>query len=947
MAKRRGSGTAWSHSELSYARAMWKRLLAGAVLTSSCHGEPPPVAPAPPPAAEKVAAVDPAGRLLDAVQPVAYGLELDVAPESSGFRGHVRIDLDISRAVDSILLHDKGLELTEVRLTPASAAPITPAPARAIGESGLIALDLPAPIGPGAARLDIDFTGTFNPHLRGLYGARAAGRAYAFTQFEPTYARQAFPCFDEPRFKTPFDVTLRVPQGLTAIANTRVARQTELDGGRTELTFARTEKLPTYLVAFAVGPLDVVDAPPIAPSSVRGAPLPLRGVAVRGRGPELAFALQETPRLLDSLERYFGVGYPYDKLDLIAVPDFAAGAMENAGAITFRDTLLLLNYKAPEQQRRRSVSVNAHELAHQWFGNLVTMPWWDDIWLNEGFATWLAGRVVEEVHPEYHAQILRVEQLERAFDMDAKESARQVRQPIESDHDIRNAFDAITYTKGGALLGMFERYLGADAFRSGLRLYLERHRFGNGTSRDLMAALEESSGKKVAAAFSSFLDQPGVPSVSSKLHCEPGGAPRVHLSQRRYVPLGSHVTGDTVWQVPVCLRYALPADAGSPGSGRESGPSAQSPGDAASAERCVMLDSAEADVELEAGACPRWVLPNARAAGYYRWTVGDAEQAALLDVGFDELDTGERLSLLFNTEAAAYAGQRSFEQLMTVTLALGRRPEREAIQAALETLAHVRDALLDEAELPAYRQLVRDLVAARQKKLGLFSAPREDGDAKLLRPALVAALAFEARDASLRQELAKLGRAQLGLATDKRSTRLSSELYETALSVAVQEGGSPVIQQASTAIANSNDGMERNRLLGALGSNLDPELTPAVLEIALSPNLRTNERLTTVLGQIRQRETREAAYAWVERNFDALVERVGEEIGAQLTAVAGAFCTSSGAERARQFFAPRVDELTGGPRLLRLNLESSELCAAFADAQRDSARSWFAQSSGS
>jgi cytosol alanyl aminopeptidase len=917
---------------------MWKRVLAGAVLTLGCHGESPPVAPAPPPAAEKVATVDPAGRLLDAVQPVAYGLELDVAPESKEFRGHVRIDLDISRAVDSILLHDKGLELTEVRLTPANAAPITPAAARAIGESGLIALDLPAPIGPGAARLDIDFTGAFNPHLRGLYGVQAAGRAYAFTQFEPTYARQAFPCFDEPRFKTPFELTLRVPQGLTAIANTRVTRQTELEGGRTELTFARTEKLPTYLVAFAVGPLDVVDAPPIAPSSVRSTPLPLRGVAVRGRGPELAFALQETPPLLDSLERYFGVAYPYDKLDLIAVPDFAAGAMENAGAITFRDTLLLLNYKAPEQQRRRSVSVNAHELAHQWFGNLVTMPWWDDIWLNEGFATWLAGRVVQEVHPEYHAEITRVEQLERAFDTDAKASARQVRQPIESDHDIRNAFDAITYTKGSALLGMFERYLGADAFRSGLRLYLERHRFGNGTSRDLLAALEESSGKKVAAAFSSFLDQPGVPSVRSELHCEPGAAPRVHLSQRRYVPLGSRVSaGDALWQVPVCLRYALPAEAGK----------AESPGPAASGERCLMLDSAEADVELETSTCPRWVFPNARAAGYYRWSVGDAEQAALLEAGFDELDTGERLSLLFNTEAAAYAGQRSFEQLMTVTLALGREPEREAIQAALDVLAYVRDALLDEAELPAYRRLVRELVAARQKKLGLFSAPREDGDAKLLRPTLVSALAFEARDASLRQELAKLGRAQLGMVTDKRSMRLSSELYEAALSVAVQEGGGPVIEQVSTAIANSNDGMERNRLLGALGSNLNPELTPVVLEVALSPNLRTNERLTTVLGQIRLRETREVAYAWVEGHFDALIERVGEEIGAQLTAVAGAFCTPAQAERARAFFAPRVDALTGGPRLLRLNLESSELCAAFAAAQRDSARKWFAQSSGS
>jgi len=915
---------------------MWKRLLAGAALTLCCHREPPAaVAPAPPAAVEKVAPVDPAGRLLDAVQPVAYGLELEIAPEKPGFAGHVRIDLQISRAVDSILLHARDLELGELRVTPSNAGAITPAAPRTIGESGLIALDLPQPIGPGAARLDIHFKGTFNPHLRSLYGTQAAGRAYAFSQFEPNYARQAFPCFDEPRFKTPFEITLRVPQGLTAISNTRVTRQTPVEGGLTELGFARTEKLPTYLVAFAVGPLDVIDAAPIAASSVRPTALPLRGVAARGRGPEMAFALQETPRLLESLERYFGVAYPYDKLDLIAVPDFAAGAMENAGAITFRDTLLLLNYKAPESQRRRSVSVNAHELAHQWFGNLVTMPWWDDIWLNEGFATWLAGRVVEEVHPEYQADVTRVAQLERAFETDAKESARQVRQPIESDHDIRNAFDSITYTKGGALLGMFERYLGADAFRAGLRLYLERHRFASGTSRDLMAALEESSGKPVAAAFSSFLDQPGVPSVSSEVRCEPGEPPRVRLRQRRYVPLGSRVTaGDAVWKAPVCLRYELPA--GRDGAGAP----------AASGERCVLLDSPEADVTLEEGTCPSWVFPNARAAGYYRWSVADAEFGRLLDAGFSELDTGERLSLLFNTDAAAAAGQRSFEQLMTVTLALGRLKEREPIQAALAVLVRAREALLDDAALPAYRRLVRDLVAARQKQLGLFPSPREDGEAKLLRPALVWALAFEARDPSLRQELGRLGRAQLGLATHKRSSRLSSELIEAALSVAVQEGGAAVIQQVSAAIASSNDGIERNRLLGALGSNLNPELTPAVLELALSPNLRTNERLSTLFGQIHQRETREAAFAWVERNFDALVARVGDEIGAQLTGVAGAFCTREAADRARQFFTPRVDSLTGGPRLLRLNLESSELCAAFADAHRESARKWFAAASG-
>jgi alanyl aminopeptidase len=913
---------------------MWKRLLASSILAMGCHREPPATPPAvPAPQPEHVAPVDPASRLPDGVQPVAYSIELEIAPESPGFGGHVRIDVQLARAVDSILLHAQELELVQSRVAAAGkAASATP---RSLGQSGLTSLDLSEPIGPGAASIHIDFKGTFDAHLRGLYKVASGGRSYAFTQFEAIDARQAFPCFDEPRFKTPFDITLRVPQGLTAISNTRVARQSPLATGLVELVFNRTEKLPTYLVAFAVGPFDVVDVPPLAPNDTRPKPVPLRGIAAHGRGAELAFALKETPALAASLERYFGIAYPYEKLDIIAVPDFASGAMENAGAITFRDTLLLLNYKAPEWQRRTSVSVNAHELAHQWFGNLVTMPWWDDIWLNEGFATWLAGRVVEEVHPEYKPELTRVATLERAFDTDAKESARQVRQPIQSDHDIRNAFDSITYTKGGALLAMFERYLGAEAFRTGLRRYLEQHRFGSGTSRDLLAALEEGSGKPVAEAFSSFLDQPGVPSIHAEIRCTDGAPPTVHLSQRRYVPLGSRVAAGASWQVPVCLRHAVAQPAGKNGSASGRG------------EQCVLLDSPQADVTLHASECPRWVFPNARAAGYYRFTLGDAEFAKLLDPGFSALDAGERLSLLSNTEASARAGQRTLEQLMLVTRKVIKEPERELVQSALGVLVRIRDALIGDAELPAYRRLVQELVLPRQKQLGLFSAAEEDGESKLLRPALVSALAFEARDPSSRRELERLGRAQLGLAEDRRLARLPSELLEAALSVAVQEGGVPVIERAVKNLGESNDGIERGRLLGALGCNLNPELTPTVLSVALSPSLRTNERLAAIFGQARQRETREAAFAWVQQHFDALVALLGGELGAQLTAIAGTFCTQPDVERARRFFAPRVDALTGGPRLLRLNLESSELCAAFSAAHRDSASKYFTSSSGS
>src|SRR5690606_11329361 len=430
-----------------------------------------------------------------------------------------------------------------------------------------------------------------------------------------------------------------------------------------------------------VGPLDVVEAPPIAGSDVRDRPIPLRGVAPRGQGARLAYALEHTPRMVESLERYFGRPYPYAKLDLIAVPDFGAGAMENAGAITFRDSLLLLDESAPVRQRRGFAYVTAHELAHQWFGNLVTMAWWDDLWLNEAFATWLETRTVEETFPELAPQITEMQTALDALDADSLASARQIRQPIETEHDIHNAFDGITYSKGSAVLAMMERWLTPEVFRRGVQRYLRARPHGNATAGDLFAALSAEAGRDVSGPFTSFIAQAGAPRIEATPSCTEGRG-RVALRQARYVPRGSRAPRELVWQIPVCVRYAVGSEVH---------------------RECTLLTEAEGAIELTNG-CPAWVMPNADGAGYYRFSMpGDALEA-LRERGISQLSVREQMALADSIEASFAAGELAYADALRALEPLAASRERALARAPMQlielAITHVLD---DEGDARARR----------------------------------------------------------------------------------------------------------------------------------------------------------------------------------------------------------------------------------------------------
>jgi alanyl aminopeptidase len=873
------------------------------------------------PAAERDAQLPAGARLPDTVAPLRYRVGLTVDPDLAQFSGQVSMDLALDVATETIYLHAKGMTASRVTLTRANAESLT-GTLEQIDEGGLAAVRFSQPIEPGPVRLDIDYTAPFAAGLRGLYRVQAEGNAYAFTQLEAISARLMFPSFDEPRFKTPFDVRLKVKKGDVAIGNGRLLERKSVDANFDEVTFATTPPLPSYLLAIAVGPFDVVDGPMLTKTALRDHDVPLRGVAVKGRGSELTHALSITPAMVNELESYFGVAYPYDKLDLISVPDFASGAMENAGAITFRDTLLLVKPNAPESQKRALAYVNAHELAHQWFGDLVTMPWWNDLWLNEAFASWMGQRVVDVLQPELESPLSALAYTHSAMRVDSRAATRQIRSPVNSEHDIGNAFDAITYSKGGAVLSMFEGYLGKDVFRDGLRRYMKAHAFGNATAEDLVASLSEAANRPLKDAFFSFLEQPGVPVVAAELKCE-GSAAALKLAQSRYAPLATSVEAGARWQIPLCVRFATQEG---------------------SREQCTLLASDQAELKLETNSCPRWVMPNANASGYYRWSVSEAALLGLVDVAATELSAREQLSLLENISAALRAGTLKVNTALSAFEKLGMIDKRPVLESSLEKLASVRDSLLDDASLPAYRGFVRGVVEARYQKLGLVPAKAEadNGELKLTRAVLAHAMAQTARDEAVRKELSAFGRAQLGLENHARLSELPSELIELALSVAIQDGGQPVFERALTELDKSSDGIIRSRLLGALSTTRDPALSPRALELALSDKLRGNELFVPLSRQAAMPETRALAWTWLNQHVDALQGKIGGYNASFMIEAFADLCSDEAASEVERLFAPRAEQIMGGPRDLKLTLESIRSCSALRAQQAGNARAFFA-----
>jgi alanyl aminopeptidase len=558
--------------------------------------------------------------------PAAYRLELRIDPARPVFEGAVRIDVDLRKPLSTIWLNATGIDVAEASVE--SGGRILAARAVAAGGE-FLSLDIGEAAGPGRAVLAIRYRAKFSESAPvGVFRRRHGGGMAVFTTFTAIDARRAFPCFDEPRFQTPWDIAIRVPRALDAYANAPVAAVVQEPGGWKTVRFATTEPLATQVVAFAVGRFERVDG------GVAGAvPTPVGVVVAPGRRAEAGEAIRATRAVLPRLEAYTGIPHPYAKLDHIALPDSAFGATENPGLIAYRAASLLVAPGAAPARLTALRGLVAHEIAHQWFGNLVSPASWEDVWLSEGFATWLAARLLDEEQPASRRRLAVVAARERIMEADAGDGALPVRSARRSRAGMADVYNRFVYQKGAAVLWMLEGWIGEERFRDGLREYLARHRRGPASTADLAAALRDRTGIGVAAVLSSFLDRAGVPELRAAIACD--GGPRLEFEQ----------TGAGLWSIPVCWK----TDAGGRG--------------------CAVAAGRRHTVAL-GGACPAWVYPNAEGAGYYR------TETPLPAEALAALTAAERLALAHDLRASRRAGRLGPDgEMLLARLAADQEPE--------------------------------------------------------------------------------------------------------------------------------------------------------------------------------------------------------------------------------------------------------------------------------
>jgi aminopeptidase N len=847
-----------------------------------------------------------AQRLPQTATPENYKLTFTPDLENAKFEGDETITIRVLKPSSEITLNAVDIDFHDVTIT--SGSTTQKATVRPEKEKEMVVLAVEKPLQAGTAKVHITYTGILNSEMRGLYiGKDDQGRKYAATQFEATDARRAYPSFDEPDYKATFDITAVAEKGQVAVSNYKIVSDTPGPGDKHTVKFATTAKMSSYLAALVVGNFEYIEG------SVDG--IPIRVYSTPGKKEMGKFALDAAEYIVGYYNNYFGIGYPYGKLDLIGLPDFSAGAMENVGCITFREVILLIDEKQGSVDLKKAIaSVTSHEIAHMWFGDLVTMKWWDDVWLNEGFATWMSSKPVAKWKPEWNYNLDDVSETGGTLNVDSLANTRPIHQDADTPAQIQELFDGIAYGKAAAVLRMLESYLGEETFRAGVNAYIKQHEYGNATAADFWDAQAKTSKKPVDKIMPTWVQQAGAPMVNVQAQCS-GNSTNVQLSQKRYYfdPAKFESPNEQLWQIPLCLK----------GSANNSG-----------APKCELLSQREATFTLPG--CSHWVLANAGAAGYYRVGYQPEAVRALAADAETKLSPAERISVQNDIWASVRVGLEPVGDYLAFAQGLQSDRNRAVLEDVLGRLDFIERYLVSDSDRDSYRAWLRQYLTPAMKEVGWEPKPGDSDETKTLRARLFNALGYDARDPEALEQARKIADKALA---DPSS--VDHDLARIALRLAALNGDATFYDKVMTALKNTKAPEEYYAYLFTLPRFTNPELLDRTLNFALSSDVRSQDTLQLVTGVLANPAGEKLAWDFIRQHWPELEKAGGPFASAEVVNATSVFCDAGMRDQVTDFFT--AHKVAAAERTYKQSIERINSCVDLKARQEPQLASWLGQ----